>query len=81
MNRIYISPVVFLLVTYIIIEYRIYTCLNGIKYMQNNVALFFVNDGMILMRTLQEAKESIQILSNIAKTYCVLSINKNFHQI
>ena len=37
---------------------------------------FFADDGMILMQTLQEAKESIQILSNIAKD-CGLSINKN----
>ena len=42
----------------------------------NIVALFFADDGMILMQTLQEAKESIQILSNIAKD-CGLSINKN----
>ena len=40
------------------------------------VALFFADDGMILMHTLQEAKESIQILSNIAKD-CGLIINKN----
>ena len=40
------------------------------------MALFFADDGMILMQTLQEAKESIQILSNIAKD-CGLSINKN----
>ena len=40
------------------------------------MALFFVDDEMILIQTLQEAKENIQILSNIAKD-CGLSINKN----
>ena len=40
------------------------------------MALFFADDGMILMQTQQEAKESIKILSNIAKD-CGLSINKN----
>ena len=44
--------------------------------MHNIVALFFADDGLILMQTLQEAKESIQILSNIAKDFG-LSINKN----
>ena len=66
----------FFLVTYLMIK-KMYTCLNGIN---TNicmiVALFFADDAMILMRTQQEAKESIQILSNIAK-YCGLSINKN----
>ena len=40
------------------------------------VAPFFADDGMILVQTLQEAKENIQILSNIAKD-CGLSIYKN----
>ena len=54
-----------------------YTCLNGINTnICNIVALLFADVGMILMQTLQEAKESIQILANIAK-YCGLSINKN----
>ena len=43
-----------------------YPCFSGIKhkYMQI-VALFFADDGMILMQTLQEDKESIQILQKI----------------
>ena len=54
-----------------------YTCLNGINTnICKIVALFFADDGIILMQTLQEAKESIQILSNIA-TDCGLNINKN----
>ena len=54
-----------------------YTCLNGINTnICKIVALFFADDGMIFVQTLQEDKESIQILSNIAKD-CGLSINKN----
>ena len=48
---------------------------NQHKYMQDSGTIF-ADDGMILMQTLQEAKESIQILANIAKD-CGLSINKN----
>ena len=40
------------------------------------MALLFADDGIILIQPLPEAKESIQILSNIAKD-CGLSINKN----
>ena len=40
------------------------------------MALLFADDGMILMQTLQEAVQSIQILSEIAND-CGLSINKN----
>ena len=70
------SSSLFLLVTYLIIE-KMYTCLSGINTnICKIVALFFADDGMILMKTLQEAKESIQIFSNIAKD-CGLSINKN----
>ena len=66
----------FLLVTYIIIE-RMYSCLNGINTnICKIVALFFADDGMILMQTLQEAEKSIQILSDIANDFG-LSINKN----
>ena len=66
----------FFLVTYLIIE-KMYTCLNGINTnLGKIVALFFADNGMILMQTLQEAKESIQILSNIAKDGG-LSIIKN----
>ena len=54
-----------------------YTCLSGINTnICKIVALFIEDNGMIMIQTLQEAKESIQILSNIAK-YCGLSINKN----
>ena len=70
------SSNLFLLVTYIIIE-RMYSCLNGINTnICKIVALFFADDGMILMQTLQEAEKSIQILSDIAND-CGLSINKN----
>ena len=70
------SSNLFLLVTYLIIE-KMYTCLNGINTnICKIVALFFADDGRILMQTLQEATESIQIISNIAK-YCGLSINNN----
>ena len=70
------SSNLFLLVTYIIIE-RMYSCLNGINTnICKLVALFFADDGMILMQTLQEAEKSIQILSDIAND-CGLSINKN----
>ena len=66
----------FFLVTHLIIE-KMDTCLNGINTkICKIVALYFADDGMILMQTLPEAKESIQILSNIAKD-CGLSINKN----
>ena len=40
------------------------------------MALFFADDGIILMQTLQEAKKSIQILSEIAND-CGLSIKNN----
>ena len=40
------------------------------------MTLFFADDGMILMQTLQEAGKSSQILSEIAND-CVLNINKN----
>ena len=70
------SSNLFLLVTYIIIE-RMYSCLNRIHTnICKIVALFFADDGMILMQTLQEAVQSIQILSEIAND-CGLSINKN----
>ena len=69
------SSNLFLLVTYIIIE-RMYSCLNGIHTnICKIVALFFADDGMILMQTIQEAVQSIQILSEIAND-CGLSINK-----
>ena len=45
-----------LLVTYLIIE-QMYTCLSGINTdMCKVVTLFFADDGMTLMQTLQEAK-------------------------
>ena len=50
------SSSLFLLVTYLIIE-KMYTCLSGINTnICKMVALFFADDGMILMQTLQEAK-------------------------
>ena len=65
----------FLLVTYLIIE-KMYDCLNGI---QTNickiVAIFFADDGIIMMQSLQEARESIQVLTDISQN-CGLSINK-----
>ena len=70
------SSGLFLLDTYLIIE-KMYPCLNGINTnICKIVALLFADDGMILMQTPHESKESIQILSNIAK-YWGLSINKN----
>ena len=70
------SSNLFLLVTYLIIE-NLYTCLNGINTsICKIVALFFADDGLILMQTLQEAKESIIRLTSIANE-CGLSINKN----
>ena len=45
---------------------RMYSCLNGINTnICKIVALFFSDDGMILMQTLQEAEKSIHILSEI----------------
>ena len=44
--------------------------------MQDSGTIFFADDAMILMQTLQEAIQSIQILSEIAND-CGLSINKN----
>ena len=40
------------------------------------VALFFADDGMILMQSLRETKESIQVLMNIAEE-CGMNINKD----
>ena len=55
-----------------------YTCLSRIN--THNIckigALLFVDDGMILMQTLQEDKESVQMLATITKD-CGLSTNKN----
>ena len=54
-----------------------YSRLNGINTnICKIVALSFADDGMILMQTLQEAVQSIQILSEIAND-CGLNINKN----
>ena len=39
------------------------------------MALFFVDDGMTLMLSLRETKESIQVLTNIAEE-CAMNINK-----
>ena len=64
----------FLLVTYLIIE-KMYACLNGINTICKIVALFFADDGIIMMQSLQEAIESIQVLTDISQK-CGLSINK-----
>ena len=54
-----------------------YTCLNGINTnICKIVSLFFADDGMMLMQTIHEVKESIQILANIANN-CGLCIHKN----
>ena len=69
------SSNLFLLVKYLIIE-KMYDCLNGIN---TNIckilALFFADDGIIMMQSLQEARESIQVLTDISEK-CGLSINK-----
>ena len=65
----------YLLVTYLIIE-KMYECLNGINTnIWKIVALFFADDGIIMMQSLQEARESIQVLTDISQK-CGLSINK-----
>ena len=48
---------------------------NTYKHMQDS-GTFFADYGMMLMQTLQEAVEGIQILSEIAND-CGLGINKN----
>ena len=54
-----------------------YSCLNEINTnICKIVALFFADDGMILMQTIQEAEKSIQLLSENTND-CGLSINKN----
>ena len=69
------SSSLFLLVTYFIIE-KMYDCLDAI---QTNicklVALFFGDDGLILMQSLKEAENSIEVLTHIAEE-CGLDINK-----
>ena len=40
------------------------------------MALFFADDGLLLMKSLKETKESITVISEIAKE-CGLSINKD----
>ena len=57
-----------------------YRGLNGINTNICKIGALFFADGMILMQPLQEAKESMQILANIAKE-CGLSINKNKNNI
>ena len=56
-----------LLVTYLIIE-KMYDCLTGINTnICKIVALFFADDGIIMMKSLQEARESIQVQTNISQ--------------
>ena len=70
------SSNLFLLVTYLIIE-KMYDCFDGIKSnICKIVALFFADDGIILMQSLKETIDSIKILSEIADE-CGLSINKS----
>ena len=57
-----------------------YDCLNGINTnICKIVALFFADDGIILMQSLQEARESIQVLTDINKINkrksCILIYN------
>ena len=53
-----------------------YDCLNGIQTnIRKIIALFFSDDGIIMMQSIQEARESIQILTDISQK-CGLSINK-----
>ena len=70
------SSNLFLLVTYLIIE-NMYDCFDGIKCnICKIVALFFADDGIILMQSLKETIDSIKILSEITDE-CGLSINKS----
>ena len=65
----------FLYITYCIIE-KLYDNLSGVNTnICKIVALFFADDGMILMQSLRETKESIQVLMNIAEE-CGMNINK-----
>ena len=69
------SSNLFLLITYCIIE-KLYDNLSGVNTnICKIVALFFADDGMILMQSLRETKESIQVLMNIAEE-CGMNINK-----
>ena len=70
------STSLFLLITYFIIE-KLYSNLEGISTdICKLVALFFADDGLLLMKSLKETKESITVISEIAKE-CGLSINKD----
>ena len=69
------SSNLFLLITYIIIE-KLYENLDGLKTnICKIVALFFADDGMIIMQSLKETIDSIKILTDIAQD-CGLSIDK-----
>ena len=62
-------------ITYCITE-QLYDNLSGVNTnICKIVALFFADDGMILMQSLRETKESIQVLMNIAEE-CGMNINK-----
>ena len=64
-----------LLVTYLIIE-KMYDSPNGINTnICKIVALFISADGILMMQSLQEARERIQVLTDISQK-CGLSINK-----
>ena len=69
----------FLLVTYLIIE-KMYDCLNGINTnICKLVALFFADDGIIMMQSLQEARESIQVLTDITEGWAQYKQKKELH--
>ena len=60
------SSNLFIFITYCIIE-KLYDNLSGVNTnICKIVALFFADDGMILMQSLRETEESIQVLMNIA---------------
>ena len=66
----------FLLITYCSIE-KLYDNLSGVNTnICKIVALFFADDGMIVMQSLRETKESIQVLMIIAEE-CGMNINKD----
>ena len=69
----------FLLITYCMIE-KLYDNLSGINTnISNIVSLFFANDGRILMQSLRETKESIQVLMYIAEE-CGMNDKAKYHE-
>ena len=69
------SSILFLLITYTIIEI-LYEKLNGINFdICKIVALFFADDGILLAQSLQETEECIDLVTDVAKDFG-LNINK-----